>query len=1015
MIFSSYQLISENSTSLNTGSYLTQTEHLMFVNENKPDIWYGVSERDAIELGVWSRNKKLLNWSTIYQNKEYVPVTLSYTDPLNFPVTYSYNELNSEFVFYRHEKILVNPIEQLSSSFNILSGSYFLTYNFIREMAGNENSPLVIKDISPSRKEIKLIPMGNSTLAYDAYCHKKVLISDISPLYINSIKNCPYDEIYSQLLENFPEEINTIRNVFFLTSEDSIIQFFKNLYEDQWIYNSSLESAIDFNLKSDIIRLQGIKTYFINFLLQNSSKIIGFEELDDYFKGYVSASIERKFSMLGANPIQPYINAKTAVYDFFVKYFYSPISKKLAKEYNNKYYFPFKNALNFGNNRLLPIINNGFIDERESPEDPLTLIIKLQSELPIDINIQSNCWVSNISLSPYIVSAILKFSDFEDTYKIGAPNFSIQIPDISLTNTNLKYTEDDLREEHLISRELVVSKNIQDLSIDYTDFKNFVVFSSAEMRLKIFKNKMINISRLNSAIEILNIKNNEFIVSSGSNYPYYEHEYKSIQNQLDEFINTFDGYESYLYDKGFFKYENKSFISASYIKDLESEAVHYDKLNRDSFINNCPEYILSDSENDEYIVFLTMIGHFFDNIYIYISNLPSEKKVGNNESEEFTRRIADYILQAFGWNIDDTLEQSNVLNNYLSSNELKELNRLSAEDKLKIIRNRLLVNLPQIYKTKGTEEAIKIILSCYGIPSSLLSVREYGGINYLSENASYTTYERVYLRQWSTASQYDTYYLSNPPGMRTCLFKFSMDNAKLYTKNNEYILMGGFDNSNIENTDELATGKWSVGFIRTYKPNSGKLFFRIGTKNSPIFKIYSPEFPMFNGSIYSVMLRRNMPDDGFEYTENDLSVPSKFDLYVQQNDSGNKILHLTSSGICYDTASNHWFSGEGNIRIGGWFTYWNRGGYDGCFDKLQTWFSALTDQDFENYVNNINSYVFSGADPHKNLIFRMHYDYPVNQRQQLVNGEWTGIWKNGNPYFSDGWKIDLKNYMGYTE
>ena len=147
------------------------------------------------------------------------------------------------------------------------------------------------------------------------------------------------------------------------------------------------------------------------------------------------------------------------------------------------------------------------------------------------------------------------------------------------------------------------------------------------MRLKIFKNKMINISRLNSAIEILNIKNNEFIVSSGSNYPYYEHEYKSIQNQLDEFINTFDGYESYLYDKGFFKYENKSFISASYIKDLESEAVHYDKLNRDSFINNCPEYILSDSENDEYIVFLTMIGHFFDNIYIYISNLPSEKKL----------------------------------------------------------------------------------------------------------------------------------------------------------------------------------------------------------------------------------------------------------------------------------------------------------------------------------------------------------------------------------------------------
>ena len=30
-------------------------------------------------------------------------------------------------------------------------------------------------------------------------------------------------------------------------------------------------------------------------------------------------------------------------------------------------------------------------------------------------------------------------------------------------------------------------------------------------------------------------------------------------------------------------------------------------------------------------------------------------------------------------------------------------------------------------KTKGTERALKGILNCYGIPSSVLRVREYGG------------------------------------------------------------------------------------------------------------------------------------------------------------------------------------------------------------------------------------------------------------------------------------------------
>ena len=40
---------------------------------------------------------------------------------------------------------------------------------------------------------------------------------------------------------------------------------------------------------------------------------------------------------------------------------------------------------------------------------------------------------------------------------------------------------------------------------------------------------------------------------------------------------------------------------------------------------------------------------------------------------------------------------------------------------------RIVNNLPHLLKTKGTSRSVKALLACYGIPESLLSIREYGG------------------------------------------------------------------------------------------------------------------------------------------------------------------------------------------------------------------------------------------------------------------------------------------------
>lgn len=997
MEFTSYPLVAENTASLNTGSYLNRTEYTLFVNGFAPDLWFGFSANDVIEFGAWDRDQNLIGWNVLNQSKSYNHITLSYLNTLDFPVTYSYKELLTDFTLYKNSSVLVNPADELKQATGQTEGSFFFVYNFAREMAGNINNPLIIKEISPSRKELKLIPLSGSDPSYNAFVQREVLLRDVSPLYLQSVKTCPYNQIYAQVSPKYQNEINTIKTVFFLQTDGAVVTFLKNLYEDFVVFTTTpkvLPSGASSN-NDRLIRIQGIQTYFNNYLLSNSDSVVNFSDIDTNFNGFVSASIERKFAPIGSHPAEQYVKAKSFVYDFFTKYFYQPVSDTLTQTYNDKYYSYLKNALNLGSNRLLPILNTGKMDERQSDDDPFTLLVKLADELPNDVMAQTHCWVTNISLSPYVVNAIVRTDNSQLVHKIGAPNFSLPIPNVSLTNTNISYTANDLRHDDETERELVVSKNLAELNVDYTDFSNFIVFSSAELRLKIFKNKVINISSLSASVKSLDTKNTQFLSASGSTYPFYSQERGTFQNQIDEIVNSFDGYESYLYRSGDYDYSGSAFLSASFVSENDYSASLYDKGNRDSLINNCPEHILTDEKNDDYIIFLSMVGHFFDTLYVYISNLPSVKVQGQNANEEFTRRVVEYMLETFGWTLDDSLEQANLVNNYLTDDQISGLNAMSAEDRLKAVRNRVFFNLPQIYKTKGTEESIRLLLSCYGIPSVLLSIREYGGVNYTDNSAAYTTYERAYMYQWNTSSIHDTFQINSPSNAKTFLAKISINDATPYAYGSEQILFGRVSGSAISSSIS-GSGEWAVGFVRVPKKNTGKIFFRVGYKNNEKFKMYSPEFPLFDGEVYSFMLRRNTPSTEFEADSNPDAVPCRYDLYVRRNEFGRTAVYLTSSLVCYSSSINQTFDVSpvsSSIMIGGWFADLNGQGFTGAMDKWQMWYDPITDSNFEDYTNHINSYSFSGSRPaEQSLLFRMHTDYPFDMSGSR--------WGNANPFYA---------------
>lgn len=842
-----YPYTSSNVDHINTGSYLNQKETQLFLSGYGVDAWYGLSETDVIEVSAFDLDQNQLGWATINTEKNYKPVTLSYLDEFDRPMTYSYRELVSDFILYKNSKILVNPSEQLSASFGILQGSYILTYNFIREMAGSPSLPLVVKDISPSRKEIKLVTKGNNTARYQAFCHKKFQVKDVAPLLLQLTSQCPYDQIYARLKNQYANEIAFLKQLLFLDTDGAFIAFLRTLYEDIVVYTASGEERIK--------RTQGIRGYYQNFLLSHYETISDFILIDDEYDKFTVLRVDQQFKSYGVQTGENFIKAKKFLVNFFTENFYHPITLSTKTAFDQKYYSYFKNALNLGNNQMFTILDHAYMDEKIQETDPLTLLLKLKDELPDTVKVQTECWVSNISIAPFVVKAIVRNPAFGKTVKIGSANFTLEAETISLYNVNESYTANDLRNSSVEQQNIDINKKINELPVDYTNFSNFIVFSSATQRLANFKKKTSTWYMLSSSLVALDYNSSQYL-SSGNLYPQYSLERGSLEAQMSDIITSFDGYESYLFKTGSYTYDaiSATFVSSSYVSEQDFTASLYDRTNRDSLLNNTPAHIILDEGNNDYLMFLNMIGHFFDNIYLYINNLPSEKSLENDPTKTFSKKMVDYMLDSFGWKIGNTDENLSMVQTYTANVS----SSMSANDRTQAIRTRILNTLPEIYKTKGTEDAIKLLLACYGIPSNLLDVREYGNNDYTTASlVTYTKRERacMFVSSGSGIVVSETFALR--PDVRTIEFKLAFNSPERITPRSPEIFASCGHTYNIlydynwtyHNQSPLYISlsiiprgwyskqdlpAWEIGYFREYG-NMGRIYAKVANINASVY------------------------------------------------------------------------------------------------------------------------------------------------------------------------------------
>ena len=940
------------------------------------EYYFGNSEQDVIEFSVYDIDGNINVWKYLSVNPTYNVINKTYRDVDNVLQTYSYKNYHSSYTISFNKNILLDTLNDFSSS-GITSGNHVASYNFIRNVGGNQDYQFYIKDISPSRKEVKLTPsfkLDTSNeenvlvfLQYEAFVRKSVLIRDTIPLFnyfLDSYQIYKNNEI---LISENTEIFNLLRTSFAFKNNADVLAFLDDTYNgfSRPYIDSQTNQLIQNNFN-------GTKNYIKDWLYTNYKSIYSFDQIKSQFEYIIKKSIALRLDQINSyyTSEENITKIENFIENLFFTNFISNVVDTVQNYHNEKFYSYLKNALNFGNDNFLKILNYTFVEENGYTN----IIVKLFEELPLEISLRARCWISNLSLVPVIQKFIVNVPVVKKNFRISGPNFKVPVD--SYTTSPVDYTNsNDLKLSFDIKNEVNFYKKLNNLNVDYTDFSNFIVFSSAELRTKLFLNKISSINQINGKINTILTNLSSSTANSSSSYTLmtslsfisasYAEEINQYQSQLNTYFNSFDGYETYLYKNiTLVSGSTTSFVSGAYVQnynypDYIENAIEFDRNNRDSLINNIPEYVLNDENNSDYLVFTSMIGHHFDNIYLYIKNFPTQQYIENNLSSSYVSTIANTLLQQFGWDPISSFENSSITSNYLTGS-----NQYSDYDKLKIIWNRILKTLPLIYKTKGTEECIRVLSNIYGIPRSLLNVKEYGGNKISDEdNSSYTYQNKYYFTKYTRSGDAVVIPVSGSSNyVNSIEFKFRIDSDYIYPENTNVYL--------------LKTVNWNLTIKKESKNTFGKVKFDFSESGLPDVYLESDSLPIFNGNVFNVLIKQINLSSSFESGSGG-QLPYQYLLRVTSVDNDEIIFDSRKSIITAQENINYFFNEYGNIYVGNYTGGGNL--FQGNIDKINLWKHELDEESFIEHCKNFDSYKTNDdSTTYDNLYFRYSFEYPVN-------------------------------------
>ena len=338
----------------------------------------------------------------------------------------------------------------------------------------------------------------------------------------------------------------------------------------------------------------------------------------------------------------------------------------IEERQQSEYFLDF--YLNFGSNNLV-IANNIQLSDKNGV---LSILIKLYEPLPDNYDIKSELWV--VTSIDESLAYNIEFEEepiiINDSTSLKGPNFNLELKDqINNSTQNLSYS--DIAKTSLSSstnqlNNLLGKKEIE-INIDYSNFSNFIHFSSGEGRLENFSYKVGLIEQYSSSIAILNSNivgpTSESIDVNGSKIIF--------QNKINNIITNFDHYEYFLY------YESSSYAwpksttqqpyelytsgstevldwlgsadetNSNYGGILLSSS-RYDDENKDNLIYSIPEYLREDPENKQYELFINMVAQHYDNIWIYTKDVTEKFNSDNRLNYGVSKDLVADAIRDFG-------------------------------------------------------------------------------------------------------------------------------------------------------------------------------------------------------------------------------------------------------------------------------------------------------------------------------------------------------------------------------
>lgn len=476
---------------------------------------------------------------------------------------------------------------------------------------------------------------------------------------------------------------------------------------------------------------------------------------------------------------------------------------------------------------------------------------------------------------------------------------------------------------------------------------NFIHFGSAAEQVLNFYYKIQVLENYTDTI-------NELTQSTGSLFNLTaQKEVERIIESKRKLVGGFTGFERYLYTDMTSPFPLDSYLTygstyqtvIQWYDEILDSAETFDRNNVHSIVNNIPKHIINDNESVEFTTFLSMIGHHFDLLWVYINSFKSMKFVENKKDIGVIDELVYPLLQSLGWNPDiGASSQLLWLYAFGVDSSGDEITEFSEKEYRRQIWRRLLNNLPMLYKHKGTRRALNAVMATYGIPESILNIMEFGGPSESYKNGELT---KEYTYQDRSSA------LVLQSGSLVYVDWKPFDGVN-YPNGVEFRVNTSYPS---KQTVIEVPSAWKVDF--TYNNDGGGNVEFLIYSGSTLLSSSTDLINIYNDTFTQLLLNRETG-----------SLTDVYTLYAFEGENG-RIRSRVSTSIELPSGDGLW-SSSNQLQIGGDFI--------GYVDEFRLWNSPLNIDALANHTlspDSINGNTLRSSTD--DLLFRLDFEYPKNR------------------------------------